>query len=193
MTEDGRFDPLAEAKRLEALGDLSGVQACLRLARDQGGDAGAIEMIQARLDDHVSRRRLLLAATGVVGFALVGSWIGSGVLFLHPPKNALIPEKTVRLGREDDFKANTARRFEIGGKTIILIRDAMGRFHALSAVCTHSDVCLVEWEGETQELVCPCHKAMFDVRGNVLEGPPPRPLPLYPVRVVQGAVFVKLG
>ena len=45
--------------------------------------------------------------------------------------------------------------------------------YALSLVCTHLG-CTVQVSGE--RLSCPCHGSLFDLRGNVLQGPADRPL-----------------
>jgi Rieske Fe-S protein len=53
---------------------------------------------------------------------------------------------------------------------------------ARSLLCTHTG-CLVKWKEERREYVCGCHQARFDENGEVLEGQPPRPLPILPVRI----------
>jgi Rieske Fe-S protein len=59
----------------------------------------------------------------------------------------------------------------------ILVRDASGRFHAFSQVCTHLS-CAVVHRPEEQALACPCHKGAFSSSdGRPLAGPPIRPLP----------------
>ena len=62
---------------------------------------------------------------------------------------------------------------------------------AFSAVCTHLG-CIVRWEAGMEHLYCACHGGMFDRAGRVVGGPPPRPLPRYPVEVREGQVFVKI-
>ena len=58
----------------------------------------------------------------------------------------------------------------------ILVRTADGAYHAYGQKCTHL-ACPVYFERQRQRLECPCHEGGFDVRtGNVLYGPPPRPL-----------------
>lgn len=48
---------------------------------------------------------------------------------------------------------------------------------AYSSVCTHL-ACAVLWIKESGKLECPCHNGLFDAgSGEVLAGPPPRPLP----------------
>ena len=41
--------------------------------------------------------------------------------------------------------------------------------------CTHLN-CPYYWNKEKQIFQCPCHGGDFDINGNVIAGPPPRPL-----------------
>jgi Rieske Fe-S protein len=57
----------------------------------------------------------------------------------------------------------------------IAMRLSNGMLVGYSAVCTHLS-CAVLWRDD--ELQCPCHDGRFSVEtGEVLAGPPPRPLP----------------
>jgi cytochrome b6-f complex iron-sulfur subunit len=58
---------------------------------------------------------------------------------------------------------------------IVVINRPQKGYVALSRVCTHLG-CLVEYQKETNQLLCPCHAGRFDLDGNVLSGPPPQPL-----------------
>jgi Rieske Fe-S protein len=40
---------------------------------------------------------------------------------------------------------------------------------------------------------CPCHGAKFNSNGEVLEGPPPRPLDLYKLQIVDEKLVVDTG
>ena len=58
----------------------------------------------------------------------------------------------------------------------ILVRTRDGKFFAYDQKCTHL-TCPVYFAREHHRLECPCHEGAFDVMtGNVLYGPPPRPL-----------------
>lgn len=58
----------------------------------------------------------------------------------------------------------------------ILVRTLDGEVHAFGQKCTHL-ACPVYFERAHQRLECPCHEGAFDSKtGNVLYGPPPRPL-----------------
>jgi Rieske Fe-S protein len=58
----------------------------------------------------------------------------------------------------------------------ILIRSKQGEYFAYGQKCTHL-ACPVYFEKQKQRIECPCHEAGFDMKtGDVLYGPPPRPL-----------------
>ena len=61
---------------------------------------------------------------------------------------------------------------------VYVLRKADGSIKALSNVCTHLS-CRVTYKEETKSYDCPCHDAKFDIDGEVLYGPPPRPLDQY--------------
>jgi nitrite reductase/ring-hydroxylating ferredoxin subunit len=74
-------------------------------------------------------------------------------------------------------------------ETAILVRDRAGDYHAYGQKCTHL-TCPVFYAKESDRLECPCHEGGFDVRtGNVLYGPPPRPLDKVEVEVRDGEVW----
>ncbi|HEV8590008.1 MAG TPA: Rieske (2Fe-2S) protein [Pyrinomonadaceae bacterium] len=71
----------------------------------------------------------------------------------------------------------------------ILVRSADGTYHAFGQQCTHLS-CPVYYAAAHQRLECPCHEGAFDATtGNVLYGPPPRPLDVIEVEVRDGQVW----
>jgi Rieske Fe-S protein len=60
----------------------------------------------------------------------------------------------------------------------------------LSAVCTHAE-CLAAWRPEVRQFQCPCHLGTYDQQGNVVSGPPPRPLAELPIVVESGTVYLE--
>ena len=73
---------------------------------------------------------------------------------------------------------------------VLLIPVGDGSLRALSARCTHLG-CAVRLSSRTLE--CPCHASSFDMTGNVLHGPAPRPLPSYPVTVTESTVEIDVS
>ncbi|OGN92002.1 MAG: hypothetical protein A2Y88_04365 [Chloroflexi bacterium RBG_13_48_10] len=65
-------------------------------------------------------------------------------------------------------------------------------FIAMSNICTHLG-CHIRWIAEQKQFFCPCHNGVFDNAGNVVAGPPPRPLDRYDVKVEDGQLFVLVG
>ena len=78
-----------------------------------------------------------------------------------------------------------------GNMPLWVVMTGDGALVALSSLCTHRR-CILEWERESERLVCPCHDGAFDLNGNVLQGPPPRPLVTHSVAVKAGTVYVYL-
>ena len=62
-------------------------------------------------------------------------------------------------------------------------------FVAFSAVCTHLG-CNVTWDAKRKQIICPCHAGVFDLNGNVVSGPPPKPLPPLKVTVTEGVIYL---
>lgn len=91
--------------------------------------------------------------------------------------------------------AGPLERFDRGSVTAFpkgkfyLARLEDGGFLALSRRCTHLG-CTVPWDTDSNLFVCPCHASAFDITGEVLSPPAPRPLDLHPVRIENGIVKV---
>jgi Rieske Fe-S protein len=64
-----------------------------------------------------------------------------------------------------------------------------GGFLAFSAICPHLS-CIVNWNEMLKKFECPCHGAKFNRNGEVLEGPPPRPLDLYKLQIVEEKLVI---
>jgi rieske iron-sulfur protein len=59
-------------------------------------------------------------------------------------------------------------------------------------VCTHTGCTVEGWDGETQELTCPCHGSKYAAANGakVLLGPAPKPLAMLPLKIESGAIIV---
>ncbi|GAW93215.1 succinate dehydrogenase iron-sulfur subunit [Calderihabitans maritimus] len=58
------------------------------------------------------------------------------------------------------------------------------------AACTHLG-CPVRWNEEAQMFFSPCHGGVFNKKGEVVAGPPPRPLDRYECEVRNNELFIK--
>ena len=75
---------------------------------------------------------------------------------------------------------------------IIVVKDSQSKLMALNPTCTHQG-CIVDWDKESETLICPCHYAKFATDGKVLAKPAPSDLPSYEVSESNGEVLVKLA
>ena len=75
-------------------------------------------------------------------------------------------------------------------KTPVFIRCEGGeQFTVFDARCTHLG-CPLSWSSTSRQFLCACHGAIYDERGEVTEGPPPRPLDRYDWKVEDGVLYV---
>ena len=123
-------------------------------------------------------RRDVLARLGVGACAVAAA--GSGLVtyqFLEP-KVLFEPPTTFRAGTPVDYPEGTVR-FHKEQKAYVV--GGQGGVYALSAVCTHLG-CITRFVSDEGVIACPCHGSRFDLEGNVIHGPAPRPLPWIEVR-----------
>ena len=76
-------------------------------------------------------------------------------------------------------------RCTVDGLSVLIVRDVAGQIFAFENNCSHADKPLERgiWNPETREMLCPFHKAVFDVAhgGAVKVGPAVVALAVYPV------------
>jgi 3-phenylpropionate/trans-cinnamate dioxygenase ferredoxin component len=102
--------------------------------------------------------------------------------------------ETVVLCKADELGPGEARRFDVGGRRIALVRidDA---FYAVDDRCSHEDYSLAEGEVWADEatIECPRHGSTFDLRtGQPCSLPATQPVAVYGVVVDGDTVSVVL-
>ncbi|MEV7869707.1 non-heme iron oxygenase ferredoxin subunit [Streptomyces sp. NPDC088124] len=94
------------------------------------------------------------------------------------------------LCRFDVLEEGLPWRFEVEGVPVSLILSEKEIF-AIHDVCSHSAVSLSEGEVEGCTVEYWLHGSRFDLRsGKPLDPPATRPVPVYPVQVEDGCVYV---
>jgi Rieske Fe-S protein len=88
-----------------------------------------------------------------------------------------------------DLKPNQGVIFKFGSEPGLLIMGTDGTLRAFSAVCTHLD-CTVKYRSDLQKIHCACHNGIYDLNGQNLSGPPPRPLQQFKVAMQGEDVIV---
>lgn len=145
-----------------------------------------IERVEA---EHVSRREFTKFLCLVSGGMAVGSgWVAV--------KDRLFPPHRIQgeefVCKTEEVPVGGTRAFTVSGSRIpfILIHLNDGSWRAFEQKCTHLS-CAVFYQPAADKIQCPCHNGWFDARtGNVLQGPPPRPLKRLEVVVKGEEIYV---
>ena len=125
-----------------------------------------------------SRRTFLSLILGMLGTAIAAA-AGYPIWRFLLPQSGTGEKQTVTLKR-DELGSGDATFITYQGRPAVVLQTAPGEFVALSAVCTHLG-CIVKWEADAAEFLCPCHGGRFSPQGEVISGPPPSPLESLPV------------
>ncbi|MBI3088269.1 MAG: Rieske 2Fe-2S domain-containing protein [Candidatus Omnitrophica bacterium] len=130
----------------------------------------------------ISRRAFLrfLLKGGVLAF--LGAALYPIVRYLYPPRGAESSVSNVVAAQIGEVATNSAKVFRFGNRPGILIHTPQGELKAFSAVCTHLN-CTVQYDPQVSVIWCACHNGKFDLNGQVISGPPPRPLEAFQVNV----------
>jgi menaquinol-cytochrome c reductase iron-sulfur subunit len=165
-----------------------------RLSRKSG-------RVETRQGKTISRRDFLRYGIGGIGgfiVAAMGAMLGG--YFVSPAfkgkESNWVPiasTKDIKVGvptlvsysnREKDGWIST----EVRRSAWVVTRDGQN-FVVFDPRCTHLG-CAYNWIADKEQFLCPCHVGIFDIDGNVISGPPPRPLDRLENRVEGGVLYV---
>lgn len=146
--------------------------------------------------------KLLSAAIGTVIAAAVGlpaiAYLLSPALRAQTDEDAWIP-----LGPLADYPVGAPKPFSFSRTTIngwertvtshgvFVVRKNEAEVRVFSNICTHLG-CRVNWHPDLGHYISPCHDGHFDIVGNVVGGPPPRPLDEFITKVENDSLFIQL-
>jgi nitrite reductase/ring-hydroxylating ferredoxin subunit len=139
-------------------------------------------------DEYVSRRDLVKFIVLTSGAFAVGQfWIVWKSLFGRRPPAA----PALAIAAVDELPVGGAKTFTYpeGSSPRLLVRVGEREFVAYDQQCTHL-LCPVVPDVSSGRIHCPCHNGWFDLAtGQVLAGPPTRPLARVLVEVRDGTVY----
>ena len=93
------------------------------------------------------------------------------------------------VGKLEDFPIGGAKTVLFHDRPVLVVRSADGQVRAFSAICTHLQ-CIVGYVPEKNQIECPCHQGVYSTDGQVVSGPPPRPLDELVVTLNEGSVIL---
>src|SRR5262245_8548652 len=174
-----------------------------------GGENGAPQLPKTKMPGYfegetVTRRALFtggaLAAGGIMTVGIVLPAIGFALGPVFEEQD--FPWQSV--GPPSDFSPDTYTPVTFtltgnvgeAGKTLAYVRKRNesidgpkypDEFVAISTRCAHLG-CPVRWVVPAERFVCPCHGGVYNALGEVVGGPPVRPLDRFKTRVENGQV-----
>jgi cytochrome b6-f complex iron-sulfur subunit len=123
-----------------------------------------------------------------LGFWMLGAvsllWTAASIKFLFPNVRREPPSK-FKVGFPDAFAPGQVQTKFIPQYGVWVANaeyDGQQQIYALKAVCTHLG-CTPNWLEAEQKFKCPCHGSGFYKDGINFEGPAPRPLERYAIRI----------
>ena len=153
-------------------------------------------------EKNINRRDFLgLATWGIGGLIGLGLGIPAIIYLIGPALKKSASQNWLRLGSASKVELGTPTLFKTSierqtgwisnvEEISFYVFTENGRdFVAMSNSCTHLG-CRVRWVADRQEFFCPCHNGVFDKEGNVVSGPPPRPLDRFEVKVENDQLMI---
>ena len=102
---------------------------------------------------------------------------------------------TMRVGALADLAPGTAKRVDVDGRSIALVRVG-DDVYAIGDTCSHANVSLSEGEVlcDTKEIECWKHGSAFSLEtGEAMTLPATQPVPVYDVSVVDGDIVIEMS
>jgi Rieske Fe-S protein len=159
----------------------------------------------------ITRRRFMTAVTHGSGGIAAAAFTLPALGFAIGPLFSRVPFNWQAIGPPSDFPSDTYTTKVItivqgigeAGYSIAYVRtrnpaidtepeDQYNHFVALSSRCMHLG-CPVRFVAAAERFICPCHGGVYDFRGEVVGGPPVRPLDRFYTRINQQTGLVEIG
>jgi menaquinol-cytochrome c reductase iron-sulfur subunit len=152
----------------------------------------------------LSRRDFIKGTVGAIG-GLIGAVIAFPTIayLLSPALTAEGDTDIIDLGPLEKYPLGIPTRFEMTRTKVngwertatnyglFVVRRSETEVRVFSDICTHLG-CRVSWHADQEHYISPCHDGHFDIVGNVVSGPPPRPLDEYMTKVENDNLFAQL-
>lgn len=149
----------------------------------------------------VARRKIFAwvtaAAAGLIGLGLGIPLVGYllGPAFKRREQTWVDVGDAHGLKAEDPTQLNYVSTAKDGWmeskveKAVWAVKQSGGDVTVFSPMCTHLG-CGYRWDAGEKKFLCPCHGSVYNVKGEVLAGPAPRPLDTLPAKVENGRLLV---
>ena len=98
----------------------------------------------------------------------------------------------ILVGTTDNVEVEDIIRFDHNDKTVCVYKLEDG-FYATDGICTHEDVHLEDGLVMDNEIECPMHQGVFDIKtGEAISPPACDDLKTYPVKVEDNNIYIQI-
>ena len=144
-----------------------------------------------------------LVGIPIVGFAAAPGWQARTPIRLLSPSvvPTLRSSALTSIGKLADFEVGVPKYVQVERPVVDgwveenapigvhVVRTSETGVAVFDPHCTHLG-CPLAWSAGSKSFVCPCHGGSFDGDGEVIAGPPPRPMTRYETRIQDDEVFI---
>ena len=132
----------------------------------------------------------------VVGLPVIG-------YLISPALNAQKSDAWVPVGKLETYPIGVPTQFSftrtkvngwektVDSYSVFVLRGQDNSVKVLSGICTHLG-CRLSYYKDSNQFICPCHDGHFSADGQVLSGPPPRPMDQYETKNDNGNLSIHL-
>jgi len=152
--------------------------------------------------DGINRRQFVTIVVASVG-TIMAAFIGLPAIgyLISPATKVQEKDEWIPLGPLENYPVGTPTLFTFTRTTVngwektansygvYVMRYTQEQYKVFSNMCTHLS-CRVNWKEDLSDYVCPCHDGRFDIEGQVVSGPPPRPLDEYETKLEEGVLYI---
>jgi cytochrome b6-f complex iron-sulfur subunit len=136
-------------------------------------DVPAAASAAPSLEERLTRRKFVVNVGWGIFWAYIAGAIAATARYLFP--NVLYePVTQFKAGPLADLVPNTVSEKWLKEHRTWIVHDGKG-VYAMWARCTHLG-CTPRWFSNEGRFRCPCHGSNFNLQGDVIAGPAPRPL-----------------
>lgn len=136
----------------------------------------------------VDRRQFLNGAWKTLGVVLIGEGVWTSYDLLNP--QAAAGGGLIDAGPVSDFEQEGSVSYFLNGR--FYVTNHQGGLRALYQKCPHLG-CRVPFCSSSQQFECPCHGSVYNLIGEYLQGPAPRGMDRFEIKIENDRVMVDTG
>lgn len=146
------------------------------------------------------RRKLLGGLVAIINLGLFSALFGPLIAFIGSPLKKKKAGRWIPVLEESELPLNSVKEVTFTVKvedgyhivdrayTVFLKRND-NNIVCIDPACTHLG-CRIKHQTDSRRFICPCHGGVFDEDGNVVSGPPPKPLERHDVKIEDGKIWI---